>query len=33
LANKVLARECRTVLPSEKALALEIEKARREIES
>jgi predicted nuclease of restriction endonuclease-like (RecB) superfamily len=33
LANKVLAREYLTVLPSEKALALEIEKARREIES
>jgi predicted nuclease of restriction endonuclease-like (RecB) superfamily len=33
LANKVLAREYLTVLPSEKALVQEIEKARREIES
>jgi hypothetical protein len=33
LANKVLAREYLTVLPSEKELVQEIEKARREIES
>jgi len=33
LANKVLAREYLTVLPSEKALVQEIEKARRELES
>jgi predicted nuclease of restriction endonuclease-like (RecB) superfamily len=33
LVNKVLAREYLTVLPSEKALVQEIEKARREIES
>jgi predicted nuclease of restriction endonuclease-like (RecB) superfamily len=31
LANKVLAREYMTVLPSEQALALEIEKARKEL--
>jgi predicted nuclease of restriction endonuclease-like (RecB) superfamily len=31
LANKVLAREYRTVLPSEQALAQEIEKARKEL--
>jgi hypothetical protein len=30
LANKVLAREYVTVLPSERALAREIEKARKE---
>jgi hypothetical protein len=33
LANKVLAREYLTVLPSEKELVQEIGKARREIES
>ena len=32
LANKVLAREYRTVLPSEKLLAHEIEKARKELQ-
>jgi hypothetical protein len=32
LANKVLAREYRTVLPSERALAKEIEKARKELQ-
>jgi predicted nuclease of restriction endonuclease-like (RecB) superfamily len=32
LANKVLAREYRTVLPSEQALAKEIEKAREELQ-
>jgi len=31
LANKVLAREYMTVLPSEKLLAQEIEKARKEL--
>jgi hypothetical protein len=31
LANKVLAREYMTVLPSERALAREIEKARKEL--
>ena len=33
LSNKVLAREYLTVLPSEKALVQEIEKARRELGS
>ncbi len=33
LSNKVLAREYLTVLPSEKALVREIEKARRELGS
>ena len=33
LGNKVLAREYLTVLPSEKALVQEIEKARRELGS
>jgi hypothetical protein len=32
LANKVLTREYRTVLPSERALAKEIEKARKELQ-
>ena len=32
LTNKVLAREYRTVLPSEQALAREIEKAREELQ-
>jgi len=32
LANKVLAREYMTVLPSEKLLAREIEKARKELQ-
>ena len=33
LANKVLAREYRTVLPSERALAKEIEKTRKELQN
>ena len=33
LANKVLAREYRTALPSERALAKEIEKTRKELQN